>query len=87
MLDASAPGTSFAPSVVHSLAAHGFMFATGIENSAPTVAGGRRRDQLHECGFYRHWREDFALVKEVGCGFLRYGPQLHTTLRGDGLHD
>ena len=35
-----------------------FMFATGIENSAPTVAGGRRRDQLDECGFYRRWRED-----------------------------
>ena len=39
-------------------ASHGFLFATGIENSAPTVAGGRRRDQLDECGFYRRWRED-----------------------------
>jgi beta-glucosidase/6-phospho-beta-glucosidase/beta-galactosidase len=64
------------------------MFATGIENSAPVVQGGRsRRDQLAECGFYTHWREDFALVQEVGCRFLRYGPQLHTTLRGANWHD
>ena len=66
----------------------GFMFATGIENSAPTIAGGRiRRDQLEECGHYARWREDFALVREVGCGYLRYGPQLHRTLRAPGLHD
>src|SRR3712207_4867469 len=40
-----------------------------------------------ECGFYGRWREDFALVREIGCGFLRYGPQLHTALRGAGLYD
>jgi beta-glucosidase len=66
----------------------GFMFATGIENSAPTIDGGRiRRDQLAECGHYDRWQEDFALVREVGCGYLRYGPQLHRTLLGDGRHD
>ncbi|HEV7265735.1 MAG TPA: family 1 glycosylhydrolase [Falsiroseomonas sp.] len=69
-------------------ASSGFMFATGIENSAPTIQGGRiRRDQLAECGFYDRWREDLALVQELGCTFLRYGPQLHTTLRGPGWHD
>jgi beta-glucosidase len=26
-------------------------------------------------------------VREIGCGFLRYGPQLHTALRGAGLYD
>ncbi|HZF75811.1 MAG TPA: family 1 glycosylhydrolase [Acetobacteraceae bacterium] len=67
---------------------HGFMFATGIENSAPTIKGGRiRRDQLAECNFYSRWREDFALVQDIGCDALRYGPQLHTTFRGPGLHD
>lgn len=67
---------------------HGFLFATGIENSAPTIEGGRiRRDQLRECGHYDRWQEDLALVKELGCDALRYGPQLHTTLRGPGLHD
>ena len=66
----------------------GFMFATGIENSAPTIEGGRvRRDQLVECGFYDRWQEDFALVRELGCGYLRYGPQLHQTLLGPGRHD
>ncbi len=70
------------------IAPHGFLFATGIENSAPTVQEGRvRRDQMAECGHYDRWREDFALVKELGIGFLRYGPQLHATLRGPGRHD
>jgi beta-glucosidase/6-phospho-beta-glucosidase/beta-galactosidase len=66
----------------------GFLFATGIENSAPTINNGRlRRDQLAECGHYDRWREDFELVRQVGCNALRYGPQLHTTLRAAGRHD
>ncbi|MBY0333941.1 MAG: family 1 glycosylhydrolase [Acetobacteraceae bacterium] len=57
-----------------------FMFATGIENSNPTIEGGRvRRDQMEECGHYARWREDFALVQEIGCGFLRFGPPIHRT--------
>ncbi len=64
-----------------------FMFATGIENSNPRIAGGVRRDELAECGHYDRWREDFALVQEVGCNFLRYGPPLHRTLLGPGRHD
>ncbi|RYH05026.1 MAG: glycosyl hydrolase family protein [Alphaproteobacteria bacterium] len=86
MLD-SLPLTA-APPALHALADQGFLFATGIENSAPTLDGGRiRRDQMAECGHYDRWREDLALVKQIGCGVLRYGPQLHTTLRGPGLHD
>ena len=55
-----------------------FMFATGIENSNPTIGEDRRRrDQMEECGHYARWREDFALVREIGCSFLRYGPPLH----------
>ncbi|WP_211257440.1 family 1 glycosylhydrolase [Muricoccus aerilatus] len=66
----------------------GFMFATGIENSAPTIDGGRiRRDQLAECGHYDRWREDFALVRETGCGYLRYGPQLHRCFVAPGRYD
>ena len=64
-----------------------FMFATGIENSNPRIAGGVRRDELAECGHYDRWREDFALVQEVGCNFLRYGPPLHHTMRGAGHYD
>jgi len=56
------------------------MFATGIENSAPTLQGGRiRRDQLELCGHYDRWEEDFDLVEELAIGFLRYGPPLHRT--------
>jgi beta-glucosidase/6-phospho-beta-glucosidase/beta-galactosidase len=65
-----------------------FLFATGIENSAPTIQGGRiRRDQMAELGHYAHWRQDFALVRDLGIDVLRYGPQLHTTLTGPGRQD
>ena len=62
------------------------MFATGIENSYPTVRG-RRVDQMESCGHYKHWQKDFDLVDELGIGFLRYGPPLHTTWLGDGRYD
>jgi beta-glucosidase len=65
-----------------------FAFATGIENSAPTIDGGRRRmDELEKCGFYKHWRTDFELVLELGLEFLRYGPPIHRTWLGDGRYD
>jgi beta-glucosidase len=65
-----------------------FMFATGIENSIPTIDGGRTRvDQMESCGHYRHWRVDFDCVEELGIQYLRYGPPLHTTYRGPGRYD
>ena len=65
-----------------------FAFATGIENSAPTLDGGRHRvDELEKCGFYKHWRTDFELVRELGVKFLRYGPPIHRTWLGDGRYD
>jgi beta-glucosidase len=64
------------------------MFATGIENSIPTINGGRNRvDQMDVCGHYRRWRDDFDLVEEMGLHFLRYGPPLHRTLLGPGRYD
>lgn len=64
------------------------MFCTGIENSIPTIEGGRVRvDQMEACGHYARWREDFDLLDELGLHFLRYGPPLHTTLTGPGRHD
>src|SRR5690349_12197396 len=57
-----------------------FMFATGIENSIPTIQGGRHRvDEMEKCQHYRRWREDFQLVRELGLRFLRYGPPLYRT--------
>jgi beta-glucosidase/6-phospho-beta-glucosidase/beta-galactosidase len=65
-----------------------FAFATGIENSSPTINGGRERvDELEKCGFYKHWKTDFALVQEMGLQFLRYGPPIHKTWLGDGRYD
>jgi beta-glucosidase len=64
------------------------MFATGIENSIPKIQNGRVRvDQMESCGHYRHWRKDFDLVQELGLGYLRYGPPLHTTLLGPERYD
>jgi beta-glucosidase/6-phospho-beta-glucosidase/beta-galactosidase len=64
------------------------MFATGIENSIPTINNGRTRvDQMDACGHYDHWRTDFDCVEEIGIQYLRYGPPLHTTFRAPGLHD
>lgn len=64
------------------------MFATGIENSYPTIDGGRTRvDQMESCGHYKHWRTDFELMREQGLRFLRYGPPLHTTFIGPGQYD
>ncbi|HEX2136699.1 MAG TPA: family 1 glycosylhydrolase [Microvirga sp.] len=65
-----------------------FMFATGIENSIPTINNGRTRiDQMEKCGHYRNWRTDFELLHELDIHFLRYGPPLHTTFKGPGRYD
>ncbi len=70
------------------LGAPAFMFATGIENSAPTIHGGRVRvDEMEKCGHYEHWRADFDLVQEMGIRFLRYGPPLHRTFLGPAHYD
>ena len=60
-----------------------FMFATGIENSYPTINHGRERvDEMEKCGHYEHWNTDFDKVQELGIQFLRYGPPLHRTFLG-----
>ena len=65
-----------------------FMFATGIENSIPTIKGGTERvDELEKCGFYKHWKTDFQLVEDLGIRFLRYGPPMHLVWQGPGKYD
>lgn len=72
----------------HSSTTPYFIFATGIENSAPTIDHGRTRiDEMALCKHYDRWRDDFDLLDDVGVRFLRYGPPLHTTWRGDGRYD
>src|SRR4051812_8723747 len=63
-----------------------FMFTTGIENSYPTV-GQRRVDEMEKGKHYERWREDFALLEDLGIRFLRYGPPLHKTFLGPDRFD
>jgi beta-glucosidase/6-phospho-beta-glucosidase/beta-galactosidase len=66
----------------------GFLFATGIENSIPTIDNGRvRMDEMEKCGHYKYWRTDFDLVQELGVRVLRYGPPLHQTWIGPDRYD
>lgn len=65
-----------------------FIFATGIENSCPTIDHGKTRmDELEKCGHYKFWKKDFELAKELGIQFLRYGPPIHKTFLGPGKYD
>ncbi|QRM31971.1 family 1 glycosylhydrolase [Microvirga sp. VF16] len=65
-----------------------FMFATGVENSNPTINNGRTRiDQMEKCGHYTHWRTDFDLLEDLEIQVLRYGPPLHNTFLGPGRYD
>jgi len=69
---------------------HKFMFCTGIENSYPTVIiGGKkvRIDEMEKNNHYTRWKEDFALVKEMGIEFLRYGPPYYKTHLGPGQYN
>src|SRR5579884_1898828 len=69
----------------------GFLFATGIECSYPTIAGpdGRsvRVDELEKTFHYRHWQQDLALVREIGLRYLRYGPPYYRIHIGPDQYD
>lgn len=68
-----------------------FLFCTGIENSYPTITDKRgnkvRIDQMEKCGHYDLWKDDFALVRELGLEYLRYGPPYYSTHLGPGRYD
>lgn len=65
-----------------------FIFATGIENSYPTINGGRTRvDEMEKTRHYKNWATDFDLVEELGISFLRYGPPIHKTWLGPDKYD
>ncbi|PJJ54570.1 family 1 glycosylhydrolase [Hymenobacter chitinivorans] len=73
------------------MAANKFMFATGIENSYPTIllpnGQEKRIDELEKGKHYENWRRDFELVKEMGIEFLRYGPPYYKTHLGPDKYD
>jgi beta-glucosidase/6-phospho-beta-glucosidase/beta-galactosidase len=66
---------------------HRFVFATGIECSAPRIASGGRHDQLVKTGHWTRYAEDARLVRELGIPFLRYGIPFHVVARDPGRLD
>jgi beta-glucosidase/6-phospho-beta-glucosidase/beta-galactosidase len=55
----------------------GFVVSTGIECSAPMIAGGIRQDELRLTGHWDRVDEDAALVAAYGIRHLRYGIPFH----------
>lgn len=68
-----------------------FMFATGIENSYPVITGPdgatRRVDEMEKCGHYDRWKEDFALTRQCGLRYLRWGPAYYRVNPAPGKYD
>jgi len=65
----------------------GFMFATGVECSYPTIEHGKwRRDELESTRHYELWQHDFELARHVGITHIRYGPPLHLIFDGPGSY-
>jgi len=67
-----------------------FMFATGIENSYPTIEWkGKtiRQDELAKTKHYDRWRDDFRLLRELGIDYHRYGAPYFSTHTGPGKYD
>jgi beta-glucosidase/6-phospho-beta-glucosidase/beta-galactosidase len=52
-----------------------FLWATGIENTfvPQTRPGHRALDEYQLMGHYEHWREDLALVRDLGLRMVRWG--------------
>ena len=70
------------------MTAPSFIFATGIENSNPTIKNGTVRvDELEKGGHYEHWQTDFALLQDLDIRFLRYGPPIHRTWLAHDRYD
>jgi beta-glucosidase/6-phospho-beta-glucosidase/beta-galactosidase len=68
-----------------------FMFATGIENSYPTIQlpnGMQKRiDEMEKTEHYKHWKTDFQLLELLGITHLRYGPPYYKTHLGPDKYD
>ena len=68
-----------------------FMFATGIENSYPTIqlpdGSTKRVDELEKTNHYKYWETDFNLVKEMGISYLRYGAPYYYTHIAPGKYN
>jgi hypothetical protein len=61
----------------------GFVVATGIECSAPTIAGGVRQDELRKTGHWERYAEDFSVASSLGLRYVRWGVPFHVVARSD----
>lgn len=79
------------PDAVSGRGVRRFLFATGIENSYPTIVlpngKTKRVDEMERTRHYRRWREDFRLVNDLGIEYLRYGPPYYSTHVGPDRYD
>jgi beta-glucosidase/6-phospho-beta-glucosidase/beta-galactosidase len=67
-----------------------FMFATGVENSYPTIewqGKNFRQDEFAKTRHYERWKDDFEILTELGIEHLRYGPPYYSTHTGAGKYD
>lgn len=67
-----------------------FCWATGIEDTFITAADprtGRTLDEYELTGHYARWREDLALVAELGVQAVRYGVPWHRIQPAPGRWD
>ncbi len=64
-----------------------FLFVSGIDTRAPTLAGGERADQLDRSGHYARWEDDFALAHRLGIDALFYGPAYYRSHVSPGHTD
>lgn len=65
-----------------------FLWATGIEDTfitEPWPKTGRTLDEYELTGHYERWREDIALMREIGVGAARYGIPWHRIQPERGL--
>ena len=73
------------------MALNNFIFATGIENSCPTIllpdGKTKRVDEMEKTGHYKNWQSDLLLVKEMGIDTLQYGPPYYKTHLSPGKYD
>ncbi len=68
-----------------------FMFATGIENSYPTIllpnGTVKRVDEMEKTDHYNQWQTDFELCASLDINYLRYGPPYYKTHLAPGKYD
>ena len=71
------------------MTAPAFMFATGIENSNPTIDDGRTRvDEMEKCGHYEHWRDGLrSRRRNSASASCATGRRCTRTCLGPGRYD